>query len=271
MCRAVFMAVYDCSTNCLLIDDGLLKSLFPNWILNDHHRLECEWLHFKGDESIGFQCIMVCLRVCTACVCLHICVPAVNNQISLFRCWTFSQYLVCFSLSIRICLKHLTGDFSCSGIGLFRFWSHSVSALILMNWLHKALRQHTLSSVINAQIHSFLFIWGGVWSFPTAEQMSFQTSVLSMMSDTCKLNPFTKIVNKNTTSDSDYPPSYCICIKIEGTSRLFHLSREHSSCRLFLICVVLLSHLILTLGLMLYDRCLKQILYDYIKPVKHFH
>lgn len=103
-----------------------------------------EFLNDHKDQSVNdyilkqmrasFQCIIVCPCVCV-CVSssMHMCVPAVNNQISLFPCWAFSLYLVCFSLSIRICLKHLTGDFSYSGIGLFGFWLHSVSALILMN------------------------------------------------------------------------------------------------------------------------------------------
>lgn len=156
MYKAVFMAVYNCSTNCLFIDDGLLQSLFPNWILNDHRGPEWEWLYLKGDES------RLSMFTCVYCMCVWVCQQSIIKYLS-FPAGL--SHCILFSLSIRICLKHLTADFSCSGIGLFGFWSHFVPTLILMNWLHKALRQHTLSSVINAQIHSFLFIWGGVGAF----------------------------------------------------------------------------------------------------------
>lgn len=169
MYKAVFMAVYNCSTNCLFIDDGLLQSLFPNWILNDHHRPGCEWLHFKGDESrlsihYGVFMCVYCMCVCFLCAQLWVCQQAIIKHLSslagIFHCILFFSFSL--SLSVRICFKHLAGDFSCGRISLFRFWLHFVPGLILINWLHKVLRQHTLSSVINAQIHSFLFIWGGV-------------------------------------------------------------------------------------------------------------
>lgn len=130
------------------------------------------------EMRVGYWCIMVCSCVFTVCVflwvCIFVCRQSIIKYLSVPAGLSHCMVLLFFvlSLSIRIHFKHLTGDFSCGGMGLFRFWSHFVSHLILMNWLHKALRQHTLSSVINAQIHSFLFIWGGVWSFPTAEQMS---------------------------------------------------------------------------------------------------
>lgn len=167
------MAALNCSTNCLFIHDGLLQSLFLNWVLNDRHRWKCEWLHFKGDDS---RLAVVCSYGYTvyACVFVFLSVCTFEHQQSIIKYLSFPAGLShCFlcSFSLSLCCEHL--DFSYGGIGLFRLWSHFYPALILMNWLHKAPRQHTLSSVINAQIYSFLFIQGAVWSFfPTAEQMS---------------------------------------------------------------------------------------------------
>lgn len=63
----------------------------------------------------------ICVCVCVS-VSMHNCVPAVNNQTSLFPCWALF-----FSFYVRIPLKHLSGDFSCNGMVLFRFWLHFVS------------------------------------------------------------------------------------------------------------------------------------------------
>lgn len=117
-----------------------------------------------------------CILVCSICVCVFVWVCTFVCQQSVIKYISFpaalSHCILFFSHSIRICFEHLAGDFSYSEISLFKFWLCFIPATILTNWLYKALRQRTLSLVINVQIHSFLFIWGGVWSFPTAEQMS---------------------------------------------------------------------------------------------------
>lgn len=71
--------------------------------------------------------------------------PKGSASIPFSSCDAFSLHLVIFRLQ---CL-------SCHGISLYRFRLHFVATLILMNWLHKTLRQHTLSPVINTQIYSF--------------------------------------------------------------------------------------------------------------------
>lgn len=117
----------------------------------------------------------------------------------------FSLSLSCLSVSVVTLAEAVKPAY----LGFGRTWS-LLPVLLLMNWLHKALRQHTLSSVINAQIHSFLFILGGVWSFPTTEQMSPvplgkcppKTSVLFTLSDTCKLKSLNVAVVKYSTSNS---------------------------------------------------------------------
>lgn len=122
------------------------------------------------------------------------------------------SHWVLFSLSLSslsVSVVTLAEAVKPAYLGFGRTWS-PLPVLLLMNWLHKALRQHTLSSVINAQIHSFLFILGGVWSFPTAEQMSPvslgkcppKTSVLFTLSDTCKLKTLNVAVVKYSTSNS---------------------------------------------------------------------
>lgn len=106
MYNAVFMAGSNCSTNCLFIDDRPFQSLLPNWILNDHCRLECEWLHFSKKMRVDFQCIMVCSCVWAECKCacvslsMHICVPAVNDQTSLFFPAGLSHCILFFCLSL---------------------------------------------------------------------------------------------------------------------------------------------------------------------------
>lgn len=96
---------------------------------------------------------------------------------------THAHSILLFFATIR--LQRL----SCRGISPDRFRFHFVTTLILMNWLHKALRQHTLSPVINSQIHSFLFIWG-IYNFvpcapdePAASgEIVLQTTALSTLS-----------------------------------------------------------------------------------------
>lgn len=125
--------------------------------------------------TTGFEYVMVWLCVFFTCVCVILWECTFVCEQSIIRYLPFPagfSHCILFFYPSRFCFKHLAGDFSYSGISLFKFGLRFVPAPILMNWLYKALRQRTLSLVINAQIHSFLFIWGGVWSFPTAEQMS---------------------------------------------------------------------------------------------------
>lgn len=212
----------------------------------------------------------MCSCVCPACVrfwdfSVHICVPAVHNQISIFPRWALSLRLasLSLSLSIRICFKHLVGDFTESGISLFKFWLCFVPLPILMN----RRRQHTLLSVINAHIYSLLFIRGGVWSFATAERTNPQP--LGILSSKLVSSPWrlthanwthltrllsTKPLHLFPTVVSPHPIR-CICIRMEDPNfkAVVHRNRDHSSSRL-LICLVFLSHLIFTLGLILCDK-----------------
>lgn len=154
---------------------------------------------------VEWQCIIVCVIMCLwayVSLRMHICVPAINKQMPVFPvlpCQAFPS--VSWFSMLSLCQNlfyHLTG-FSCSRISLFRIWTHFVSALILINWLHKVLRQQTLSSIINGQIHSLLFIWG-VWSFPSNEQMS--PGLRGNCPPKCKLNTYNDIVNKKLISNS---------------------------------------------------------------------
>lgn len=94
---------------------------------------------------------------------MWISVSAVNNQSPFRPCYG------CFFPS----LCHVSPPSSrvCNPVTVQSARLGFVSSLILINWVHKAARQHTLSSVINAQIHSFLFICV-VRSFPSAQEMS---------------------------------------------------------------------------------------------------
>lgn len=135
------------------------------------------------------------------------------------------------------------------------FCSHFVLTLILMNWLHKASRQHTLSTLINAQIHYFLFIWGCIWSFPTAEQMSpaslgrdspSRCYFMSLSTKTLHLILFIAAL------------ICCICIQIERLSQLqpFFIRAGNIHHPDFFICVMFLSR-ILSHGLAHNDRYLQ--------------
>ncbi len=126
-----------------------------------------------------------------------------------------------------------------------------------MNWLHKALRQHTLSSAINAEIHSFLFIWGGVRSFPFAEQMS--PGPLGKLSSKLVYFPWclthanwthltrlsTKTSHQTLTARHTHLTSIVFALQKKmtaaETSRLFHPSGEHLSWQLFNLCYVAVS------------------------------
>ena len=105
--------------------------------------------------------------------------------IIVMHCPQFILFKLLISLSSFIAfLLHcecFSGDWSRCRMSLSGVWWHFICTLILMNGLHKAVRQHSLSTVINDGIHYFFWsLKEGTFSFfPSPLSFSLSLSTLS--------------------------------------------------------------------------------------------
>lgn len=139
---------------------------------------DCILKEMKVDFQYVMGCVYCmcvwCMRVCMSvflCICTVVCLQSIIKY--LFSPAGISHCVLFFFLSLS--LPPSESALSILLVTLVALESADLgfghTSSPLSYWSIDFIKHwgSTLSSVINVQIHSFLFIWGAVWSFPTVE------------------------------------------------------------------------------------------------------